>query len=139
MSNIQKQLFWSNKYNKSLEIILEINANGLYLLKSKIRSKLLWEKTKKCNRVTSNDIYALDLMKAKYHLQAFIINNGTGKNFLPWYKNINLQGFNKILTKIWEIYTKHLENTKDICNADINKVPAIAIRHKIGSSLQIPL
>lgn len=38
-------------------------------------------------------------MKAKHYLQALIMIGGIGKNSLPWYKNVNLQGFNNILAE----------------------------------------
>lgn len=70
-------------------------------------------------------------------MQVLVITNGIGKNFLPWHKNINLQNFNKILAKIWEIYIKYLGNTRGICNSDIYKVLAIAKMQKINNSQQI--
>ena len=40
--------------------------------------------------------------------------SGTGKKFLSWHKNINPQGFNKILAEVWEIAARYFGKREGI-------------------------
>lgn len=63
------------------------------------------------------------------------MTNNTGKIFSPWYKNINLQGFNNILAETWEKYVNCLGNLREIFDANIDKVLAVVKAQKVGNSI----
>lgn len=54
------------------------------------------------------------MKKAKYYLYALIIIGSVGKLFIPWYNNVNFQGFNDIIAETGMIYANCLENVRVI-------------------------